>query len=95
MAPQIVLRYFSVRGRAEVARWILSYAGQEYVDERIEAGPHSQWKELKGKTPFGQLPILEVDGKVLAQSRAIARYLAHMYDLAGTVSTYCSSKTNN
>jgi len=29
--------------------------------------------------PFGMLPILEVDGHVLCQSKAIARYLAHKY----------------
>lgn len=33
--------------------------------------------------PFGMLPVLEVDGKQVAQSNAIARYLAHQYDLTG------------
>ena len=27
-----------------------------------------------GRTPFGQLPILEVDGKIIAQTGGIARY---------------------
>jgi len=30
-----------------------------------------------GKAPFDQLPLLEVDGKVLAQSIAIARFVAN------------------
>lgn len=34
-------------------------------------------------TPFGQCPILEVDGKQLVQSHAIARYLARQHGLAG------------
>ena len=32
---------------------------------------------------FGQLPVLEVDGKELAQSMAIARFLARRYKVAG------------
>ena len=34
-------------------------------------------------TPLGQIPILEVDGKVAHQSGAIMRYLARRFGLAG------------
>ena len=32
---------------------------------------------------FGKLPVLEYDGKTIAQSRAIARFLGKKYGLAG------------
>ena len=32
---------------------------------------------------FGKLPVLEYDGKTIAQSRAIARFLGRKYGLAG------------
>lgn len=35
--------------------------------------------------PFGQVPIFEVDGKVLTQSITIARYLARQHGLAGII----------
>ncbi len=33
--------------------------------------------------PFGQLPVLEVDGVIMGQSMTIARYLAKKFGLAG------------
>jgi len=33
--------------------------------------------------PFGQVPVLEVDGKLMAQSHTISRFLARRYGLAG------------
>ncbi|VDP16738.1 unnamed protein product [Heligmosomoides polygyrus] len=33
--------------------------------------------------PFGQMPVLEFDGKTLCQSHAIARYLARKFGYAG------------
>lgn len=34
--------------------------------------------------PFGQVPVLEVDGKLLAQSYAIVRFIAREHGLAGS-----------
>jgi glutathione S-transferase len=74
------LTYFNGRGRAEIIRLIFAAKGADYVDNRIE---RDQWPALKDSTPFGQIPMLEVDGVKLCQSNACARYLARKFDLAG------------
>lgn len=82
---QYKLIYFNLRGRAELARLLFAAAGQQYEDARIE---RESWPSLKASTPFGQLPVLEVTegGKTLqlAQSLAIARFLARKFHLDGT-----------
>ena len=39
---------------------------------------------LKPSLPFGQLPVLEVDGNTICQSMAIARYLVSECGIAGS-----------
>jgi len=78
--PNYKLTYFNGRGRAEIVRMLFAEAGVEYVDERLE---RDQWAKIKPSTPFGQVPILEVDGVKLCQSNACARYIARKYNLAG------------
>jgi len=80
MAPSYKLHYFNIRARAELIRWELSYAGQEFEDIRVEM---PDWPALKPTTPFGQLPYLEFDGKPLAQSITISRFIARKHGLAG------------
>jgi glutathione S-transferase len=79
------LTYFDVRGVAEATRMIFHYAGVKFDDVRVA---HEQWPALKPKTPYGKLPVLTItkdDGGTveLAESYAIARYLAHHFNLAG------------
>ncbi|KAK0395160.1 hypothetical protein QR680_001147 [Steinernema hermaphroditum] len=78
--PSYKLTYFPIRGLAEPARLLFALSGTEFDDNRIE---QDAWPSLKPNTPFGQLPILEFDGKVLAQSFAIYRYLANEFGFAG------------
>ncbi|VDM24513.1 unnamed protein product [Toxocara canis] len=75
------LIYFNSMGRAEVVRLVFAQAGVEYEDVRIEK---ANWPALKEKMPFGQLPVLEEDGRLLAQSTAIATYLASKFGLNGS-----------
>jgi len=67
------LTYFNGRGLAEVSRLMFKDAGVEFTDVREEKIDHLK---QSGILPFGQVPILEVNGKVISQSNAIARYVA-------------------
>ncbi|KAJ8022783.1 putative glutathione S-transferase 5 [Holothuria leucospilota] len=78
--PTYKLTYFNAKARGETARWIFALAGQEYEDNRIDL---KDWPEVKKNFPFGQVPVLEVDGFVLAQSGAINRLLARRSNLYG------------
>nr|P46429.1 RecName: Full=Glutathione S-transferase 2; AltName: Full=GST class-sigma [Manduca sexta]AAA92881.1 glutathione S-transferase [Manduca sexta] len=77
--PKVVFHYFGAKGWARPTM-LLAYGGQEFEDHRVE---YEQWPEFKPNTPFGQMPVLEIDGKKYAQSLAISRYLGRKYGLAG------------
>jgi len=79
--PNYTLTYFNGRGRGEIIRLLFAAGGQDYKDVRIE---RADWPGThKAGAPFGQLPVLEVDGVKLCQSNACARYVARKLNLAG------------
>ncbi|KAH9496333.1 Glutathione S-transferase 1 [Bulinus truncatus] len=78
--PSYKLTYFNARGRAELARVLFVLGGQEFEDERIQM---QDWPSLKATTPFGQLPVLDVDDKQIAESVAIVNYLAGEFGYYG------------
>jgi len=88
------LTYFDLHAVGEGARFLFAFAGQKYEDNRIKFDvanigkpefKHSEeWVALKPSTPFGKLPILEVDGEVISQSKSIERFLAHRFGLGGS-----------
>jgi glutathione S-transferase len=75
------ITYFKLTGLAEPIRFLLSYLKADFEDVRIA---RDQWPSLKQLMPFGKLPVLEIDGKVLNQSMAICRYLAKKAGLVGS-----------
>nr|ADC32118.1 glutathione S-transferase sigma [Antheraea pernyi] len=78
--PKVATYYFPIKALGEGQRMLLAYGGQEFEDKRI---PMEEWPEFKPKTLFGQMPVLEIDGKQYAQSTAICRYLGRKYGLNG------------
>ncbi|XP_075980034.1 glutathione S-transferase 2-like isoform X2 [Anticarsia gemmatalis] len=77
---KVSVYYFNGKSMGEGVRLLLAYGGQEFEDRRIE---FDEWAAFKPKTPFGGLPILEIDGKQLATVQAICRYLGKKYGLIG------------
>ena len=69
--PKLKLTYFDFHGgRGEPARLALAIAGIPFEDDRV---PGSDWPRRKPSTPFGSLPVLEVDGAIVTQSNGINR----------------------
>ncbi|KAF1772400.1 Thioredoxin-like fold [Phytophthora cactorum] len=71
--PQLKLSYFDLKLHAELSRMIFNYGGIAFTDHRIA---RTDFVKLKPTLPFGQVPVLELDGTIYAQSMAIARYAA-------------------
>jgi glutathione S-transferase len=79
-APNIKIVYYDARGRAEVIRLTLAAGGIKWEEVLMT---DEMWKTEKAKTPFGQLPLMEVDGKIFAQSIALANFAAREAGLYG------------
>lgn len=59
--------------RAEISRLALFLGGVPFKDIRVTSNEFQRMKAAQ-QLPYNQLPILEIDGKVIAQSLAIARF---------------------
>jgi glutathione S-transferase len=80
--PQLKLTYFDVHGgRGEPARLAMHIGGIPFEDHRF-AFP--EFPEVRKTTPFGQVPTLHVDGTVVTQCDAIARYVGKLAGLYPT-----------
>ncbi|XP_004696411.1 glutathione S-transferase A4-like [Echinops telfairi] len=83
MAAKPKLYYFRGRGRMESIRWLLAGAGVEFEEVFLEKREQYEKLENDGRLLFGQVPLVEMDGMELTQTRAILSYLAAKYNLYG------------
>ncbi|XP_066534711.1 glutathione S-transferase, alpha tandem duplicate 1 [Hoplias malabaricus] len=83
MSGKVVLYYFNGRGKMESIRWLLAVAGVEW--EEVHLTTREQYEKLvnDGALMFHQVPLVEIDGMKLIQTKAILNYIAGKYDLHG------------
>jgi prostaglandin-H2 D-isomerase / glutathione transferase len=79
--PLLKITYLPLRGRAEITRLALAFGGFEFEDVRVQG---AELAAIKPTLPLNQVPVLEVDGVVYAQSQAMARYAGRLSGLYPT-----------
>lgn len=86
------LYYFKDAGRGEAIRFLiilalrcrlaLALSGIQYEEKSVNS---SDWPDMKMKgledltLPFGQLPLLKINGMNIVESTSILRYLSRKY----------------
>uniref|UniRef100_A0A803T1J4 glutathione transferase n=1 Tax=Anolis carolinensis TaxID=28377 RepID=A0A803T1J4_ANOCA len=83
MAGKPKLHYFKTRGRMETIRWLLAAAGVEFEEQYIQSKADLEKLKKDGFLLFQQVPMVEIDGMKLVQTRAILNYIAEKYNLGG------------
>ncbi|XP_071336900.1 glutathione S-transferase 3-like [Trachinotus anak] len=83
MAGKVVLHYFNGRGKMESIRWLLTVAEVEF--DEVYLNTREQYEKLlsDGALMFQQVPLVEIDGMKLVQTKAILNYIAEKYNLHG------------
>nr|XP_054773832.1 probable glutathione S-transferase 7 [Lytechinus pictus] len=84
--PTYKFFYYDGRARGEPVRMLFALANQKFEDIRFQV-EGEEWKKAKSdkkRFPFGAIPVLDVSGRLIAQSRAIYRYLAREFGYYGS-----------
>ncbi len=66
--------------RVDILRLCLAYSNIPYIYERI---PREEWANKKKDFPFGQLPVMILNGKKFAHTHSIAKFCAIKANLYG------------
>ncbi|KAL4681021.1 hypothetical protein H8957_007087 [Semnopithecus entellus] len=83
MAEKPKLHYYNARGRMESTRWLLAAAGVEFEEKFLKSAEDLDKLRNDGCLMFQQVPMVEIDGMKLVQTRAILNYIASKYNLYG------------
>uniref|UniRef100_A0A7S3PCE3 Glutathione transferase n=1 Tax=Aplanochytrium stocchinoi TaxID=215587 RepID=A0A7S3PCE3_9STRA len=76
--------YFQGWGLGEPCRWMLAASNLSWeANDLATAEEFLKLRDNEHKLLFGQLPLLEIDGLKLVQSKAIVRYLARRANMVG------------
>lgn len=78
-----MLHYFNGRGKMESVRWLLTVAEADYDEMYVTTREQYEKFLSDGSLLFQQLPMVEIDGMKLIQSKAILQYIAEKYNLHG------------
>ncbi len=74
--PQLKLSYFDFHGgRGEPARLAMAIGGIAFEDHRFS---FPEFPEVRKTSPFGQVPVLFVDGVAITQCDSINRYVGKL-----------------
>ena len=79
--------------RAEMSRMALFIGGIEFEDLRPSREEIAKMR-TEGIFPFGQFPVLHVDGKTIAQTGAIARFCGKLSGLYPTENDFYAAKVD-
>ena len=79
--------------RAETSRLALFIGGIEFEDLRPSREETMEMK-TDGTFPFGQFPVLQVDGKTIAQTGAIARFCGKLSGLYPSKDEFAAAKVD-
>ncbi|XP_018428572.1 PREDICTED: glutathione S-transferase 3-like isoform X2 [Nanorana parkeri] len=79
----VVLHYFNGRGKMESIRWALAAVGVEFEEKVFETRENYEKLLKSGDLLFQQVPMVEIDGMKLVQTKAILSYIAGKYNIYG------------
>ncbi|NXS92891.1 GSTA1 transferase, partial [Jacana jacana] len=83
MSGKPKLHYTNSQGRMESIRWLLAAAGVEFEECFLETKDDMTKLREDGSLLFQQVPMVEIDGMKMVQTRAILSYIAAKYNLYG------------